>query len=318
MSWFDLFFEDKKELLSEIEIFEKRRNLDLIRKLQKEKNKTDFLSFITEIRFGLTLDPFCDKMKHNCRLPGFTLTPDWLVEMNGQEIMLEVARINATQDDQKFIDFDTMLMEAIEKIEKPYSFKLHYDVEDFDQSQIDFSDFKEFLENWLTKERSIGDIAIYQNVITVECMRRNENLTHAGVMGEFRAIKHKPYRVFSKKGRFMSKVERYAGIVESLNMPYIVCLYLHFESWLELDDVSSALYGNEAEFVGDIEFGGMFPNSIFQDISKALYYNNNLVKKTVSGVLVKRNDSNSYLHNYNYQNRLTELNKLTLLTSFSS
>lgn len=88
----DKYFEKNIDKYDAIKIFEDKRELKLFDKLLYDQNEINFLSWLSEMKFGLKLENFftaiCyDKIINN-------QTPDWIVSANGQTIIFEVLRIN--------------------------------------------------------------------------------------------------------------------------------------------------------------------------------------------------------------------------------
>jgi hypothetical protein len=104
------FFEAKPELLKEIESFERRRSINLLRKLTKDEDEINFFSWLSEARFGLFFDKFCTDVKSDCRIDG--KTPDWFLKMNEQTIISEVLRLNIPEDEHReLIEHDRQMIQ---------------------------------------------------------------------------------------------------------------------------------------------------------------------------------------------------------------
>jgi hypothetical protein len=95
----DEYFETRPEFLAEINDFERRHNLSLWKKLNRERNEINFFSWLSEVRFGLFFDKICDDLQNDYVIG--RKKPDWLINMNGQKILAEVVRLNAPEDEEK-------------------------------------------------------------------------------------------------------------------------------------------------------------------------------------------------------------------------
>lgn len=104
----DKYFEKYKDKFDAIKIFEDKRQLKLFDKLLYDKNDINFLSWLSEMMFGLKLDNFFNTIYYDKTLNN--QTPDWIVSANGQTIIFEVLKINL---DEKVIT------NKIEKFKKP-------------------------------------------------------------------------------------------------------------------------------------------------------------------------------------------------------
>jgi hypothetical protein len=99
-------YENLSETLSKnIKKLCNKHDLSLWKKLKKESNKTVFYSLLVEAHFGLFFDQQCSLLKYNHKIfQNNKLTPDFVISQNGQEIVVDVFRINPAKEDQKIID----------------------------------------------------------------------------------------------------------------------------------------------------------------------------------------------------------------------
>jgi len=105
-------------LLDRVRLLSAKYNLSLYRKIQAETNHISRKSFATESSFGLFFDAYCDDLKYDCPIfEGNNLTPDWIVTSNGQTIIAEVYRLNASNEEQEW-QFE--LGKAIQDAQKKY------------------------------------------------------------------------------------------------------------------------------------------------------------------------------------------------------
>lgn len=107
----DHFAEDRRGILGQIQALEKKRNLRLLNKIEQNSDVVHFYSWLSEMRFGLFLDRFCETLFHDrqlkCVAKGNPQTPDWTTFINGQQILFEVLRINkmTLQQLKEYIDY---------------------------------------------------------------------------------------------------------------------------------------------------------------------------------------------------------------------
>jgi hypothetical protein len=104
------------------------------------------------------------------------------------------------------------------------------------------------------------------------------------------SITWKPDRLVGQRGSIVKKAERYNNLVSRLNRPFMVCVYLAFVSGLDQLDLSHGLYGSLSELTGEYEGLGYAFDSPFRILDSALYYNSEIVRRTVSGVLLRDHD----------------------------
>ena len=96
----ELFEEIRPELIKEIEILSNKHNISLFSRIKKEKDYLNLKSLLTEAHFGIYFDTFSTSIRYNHRI--FTdsnTTPDFVISSNGQDIIMEVCRVNPAQAD---------------------------------------------------------------------------------------------------------------------------------------------------------------------------------------------------------------------------
>ncbi len=245
----------KESLFKKIESLSRKHSLSLFDKVRKENDLRNLEALLTEAHFGFHLDKIGTNLKYNHTVGGL-LTPDFLFTMNGQEIIVEVARINPVQKDMDIDDEENRVIEAFRK-----------------------SNPNDYL------------------------------------IPNSHSISWNPDRLVGQNGSIVKKAMRYENLVTNLNRPFIICVYMAFVSALDRLDLSHGLYGSLSELSGEIEGLGYAFNSPFQVLDKALYYNNETVRRTVSGILLRDHDGSFiFYQNYSSGNRLNQKN----LNFFSS
>lgn len=94
------YFDCNPDFYKKVEALEKRVGKKLFRKLKNNKSQTNFHSWLSEMRFGLFFNKFCE-VKYDTLID--RKTPDWTLIMNDQKILAEVARINVEEDELRQI-----------------------------------------------------------------------------------------------------------------------------------------------------------------------------------------------------------------------
>ena len=95
MTYFDFadkYFETRKDIYNEIKNLSEKRKLNLFDKLLSDKNEINFMSWLSEMKFGLRLDKIFQTLLYDHKINN--QTPDWLVTSKGQNLIFEVVRIN--------------------------------------------------------------------------------------------------------------------------------------------------------------------------------------------------------------------------------
>lgn len=120
----------------------------------------------------------------------------------------------------------------------------------------------------------------------------------------------KAFTEFDQRHGFglMQRLKKDGPLAEADDLPFIICLYLHFHNWFTLDQLYCALYGSPAEYGGRIVVEGFPHGCKFHNLEKALYYTDDQLRNNVSGVLVRSNDTYHFFKNYSSANRLTKEN----------
>lgn len=314
MNYFDHFFNQKKDLLNAITMLDQKHGLNLRANLKRTKAEDEFLATITEANFGLLFDSISNSIKYEYKVFSESAkTPDWTFIINDQCVVAEVVRLNQNESDQKISDFENSLMNILESIELPVLLELDFNDKKINEFAINKFDFKLHVYNWLISGINIGDETTYSDSITVILRQTNRNTDHAHCIGSFHPMRVSESRLSGRRSRLCSKVDKYAPLVEATSIPFIVCLYLHFESWFKPEDLFKALYGSSVEVCGLHEFDGHVPGSYYHDFSNGLFYSNQHFKNNVSGILVSYNNTYSYFHNFSSVNRLNKQNKELLM-----
>jgi hypothetical protein len=306
MKLFEEFFSGHKDLLPVFRSFDSKWNLGLIKKLEKETNRTAFEAMITEIHYALFFEQYCSEIHYEYKaFANSDLTPDWTIIINDQTVILEVVRLNAAADEQCFLDFNGLLFEELEKIKKSCYLKLDYDFDNIDKASFDLHAFGGEVDNWLAGNLVLYESRTFSNGITLDVIGGNTKINHVCVYGPFRGIKFKPLRLTGQKSRLLQKVKKYSALTHSNKLPFIIGLYFDFHSWFEPEELNTVLYGH------DVIIGWNQPETDWyshHDLSNAMYYTNEDMQRDVSGILLRQNNTFSYFHNYYFRNLLNKDN----------
>ncbi len=302
MSLFSLFFDGHKELLEEIKLLDKKHNLNLVRKLETETIKTQFLSTIIEIHFGIFFDKIAADIFYEKKIDN--KTPDWTLWISNQQVLCEVLRLNPSNPDQGHLDFTDRFMDAIHEIEIGCILYFEYD-ESLPRNHIDFADCKTEVQNWLQQNRIHGDRIILQNLIEVEFVEFSPDFETVSLGGGGGGINYDFRRLHSDNSALLTKARKYDEMIEKTELPYIICIYLDFHTWFQKRDLYRILYGSRVEH---------FENSLFYShlIKDSLYYSEDLKMKNVSGVLLYEAGEFIYFNNYS-NHRLNPQNLMKFL-----
>jgi len=304
MNYFEEFFLDRDTLLQNFQQFASKHDLKFLEKLRDEKNKTQFLSKITESHFGLFFSSFASSIKEEPTIDG--KTPDWEVTINGQKIVLEVLRLNASESDQKGLDFMDNFIEEMKEI-KIGAFLSFSHEDNFEVSEINLETCKTIIENWLQTKRKTGETFKLLDNLEIKFLQYSDKFSYACFMGMGGQINYDYRRLYANNSPLLKKANKYLEIIEKYNLPYIICIYLDFHTWFDKEDLFRCLYGSSCE--GTTQSLSVF-STIIED---SLYYCSSRPLKNVSGVLLRQSDTHTYFHNFSGENKLNDSIKNILL-----
>lgn len=93
-----------------------KHKLSLYKKILQENDQANLSSLLTESRFGIFFDKFCETLRYDVKaFANSSKTPDWLVGINGQSIIAEVYRLNPALEVHSRRDAENRAMEEFRK-----------------------------------------------------------------------------------------------------------------------------------------------------------------------------------------------------------
>lgn len=94
---FERYQKEKPQFFEKIAALEKKHAISILPKMRERRFDFDsFIGLMAEVDFGLFLDTFCERLIFEPKIDG--LTPDWLVTIEGREVIVEVARLKDTDE----------------------------------------------------------------------------------------------------------------------------------------------------------------------------------------------------------------------------
>ena len=157
------------------------------------------------------------------------------------------------------------------------------------------------------------DLQKKEDLVIAEYKKKNPDIP---VMPIVHSITWQPDKLYGQNGSISLKANKYGPLVEQINKPIILCIYLEFTSALDPLDLNHSLYGHPAEYIGEFEFGDYSPFCKFHNLNTGLFYNNEQMRKNISGVLLRDNNGTFiYYHNFSSTNRLS-LQNVTFFLNF--
>lgn len=305
MNLYNQFFKDKQKDEQEFILFGERHEIRVKPLLERISNEDEFLATIIELRFGVFLNNFFHRLDYEKRaFPHSMFTPDWLIHSEEQRIVAEVFRLNPSKKDQEEIDFGVKLMDTLALIKEDYCLQLEYDYNEILSLLINFDDVREKISLWFNGGRELEEKLTLYDVLSFKVIDKNLGYNKVLSVGNFSTINFDYRRLSGGNSRLLSKL-KYAQVSYENDMPYIICVYLSFQSWFKPEDVYEKLYGSSVEFHHNEPWGQYYPNAPFHDISKGLFYTNMPFRKYVSGILVRYQDEYIFFPNYSSLNKLS-------------
>lgn len=288
MSLFEKFFNGNEEFLRDIEIFEKLHTLNCLEQLKTESNRENFLSAISELRFGLFLTDKCTHIVKEYRNPHGNQKPDYKVVMNDQELLLEVFRLNRTVKAGLVDEYSNKLHDALHAINVDCNLNIRF------KKLPDIIDEEHFLyiqaqvNQWLQDKRFRGDRLEFESVtILFSCYNEKGGwLTFSNSKPP-----NDPRRLDSDNSQLLKKSDKYNPLIKERKWPYIICLALDIGTILNELDLYISLYGREV-----MDITKPF-QTIYQSLDGALYYREDRKFEYVTGILLYQNGKYSYFPN---------------------
>ncbi len=293
---------------SDLLVFNEHTRKKILNKLRKEKNKMNFLSHITEVKFGLfyAQNGAMTEYEKKYKIGDSIQEPDWTITLGDQTFISEVLRLNPTQKDQNRNDFDKQLINKIEQIEGNYFLQVDFENEYFQIVDYDLNSIIEELKSWFSEKRNLLDQITLFNNFTFTIIKEHTSHNYILASGNVNLIEIDKRRLESSNSEFYKKIDKYTKLIEVKVCPFIISIDIDFVNGLDEEDVSSFLYGRGID--------DRVINSVYTDLSTGLFYNNTNAQKYLSGVMVRRHKTHTYFHNYSIENKLNSANRDFLIS----
>lgn len=309
IDYYSAFFIDKPELEITFKEFSDQFNIPVERKLKAIKDKDEFLAEIIEFQFGIFFGSMFNNVQHERKIFLDSLfTPDWTIINDSHEIVAEVIRLNSSQRDLEEEQVSDKLMETLENIPGDYVVQLKYKYEKIKDINLDHAHLNTSVTEWLKKSREISDFMVFNKTIQVTVTHKGIGSPIVHIVGAYRSINFDYRRLSGQKSRLFSKL-KYADAVNQQQLPYFICIHLSFESGFDTQDMFKSLYGCSGIFHGDEPFEEFYPDAPFHSFMDGLFYNNEIIKNCVSGIIVYYQGTFTFFQNYCNTNRLPSNSK---------
>jgi len=298
----DLYCSYHPEFLKSLEVFSELNKKRILRILNNEKDKMNFLSTIAEIQFGLLFVKLGLEIEYDKKYPN-NQKPDWSILVLDSNILAEVYRLGKSKKDQARSDFEYPLMKKIEKLSHRYLIKMTFLDEYFDTAKFNPQIIVNELDTWLTNaSRNKGETIILQDNFLFEIRKTITPKNHLYCIGNVSSIEIKQEKLEQieklNPNEISKKLTKYISLISENHLPHILCISIDFISGFDFDDFTQYFLGKGVE---NIDFGTPLGNreefkqwgQTWTELGE--FYNN----PTLSGLILLYNNKFRFIPNPN-------------------
>lgn len=281
---FNLFLKYNPDFINKLELFPEALKRTLLSKLNNAPTDTAFLSFVSEINFGLLFSELGFSLQYDKELFD-NKTPDWEISIENTKAICEVYRLGQTDQDQKKSDFENKLKRGFEEIKYGYQIKYSFQEDCINADDFEMEKISSALKIWLSNNREVGEILSIENKIKFQIQNLNQKnkityiSTSKSIDYNINRLEQKKY--FKSNNRVTEKLTKYSNNIEQLRIPYFVCIEsdlkngFYFDEFINYFQDSLCVY-SEDDFIDNYE------NEIEYSELGCLYDYN-----TISGIILK-------------------------------
>lgn len=246
MDLLKLFCDYHPNFMEQLDDFSLVNKEKLLEKLKKAKNRTAFLSTISEINFGKFFKKLNFEIKYDEKFD--KQTPDWTLNLSTFPIICEVYRLGKSMEDQKKADFKNSLKEELQKIPSEYIIKINIGSE-YDHTVI--NQIKERVEKWLKELPNLNDELVVDYEISfkiIDLIKKNKFLSCIS-SGKIDYKISKVKQVESHRpNEITKKIKKYNDIIFSKKIPFFICVDIDFLSGFNHDEFEEYFLGSSVGF----------------------------------------------------------------------
>ena len=223
------------------------------KKLKQETRRDNFLSIVSEIRFGELFNSLGIEFEYDQKFSN-NQTPDYTLTLNDSKAICDVYRLGKSRIDQIRSDFENSLIEGIEKISSSYCLKIDFIQEYFDEGFYDSELIITEIEKWLSlSPLNPGDKIIILDNFEFEILYANTSTNHVTCSGNASSMDIKPNKLKqlgdSKPNEITKKLTKYNDIINEYSLPYFLCVDIDFVSGFDHEDFVEHFRGSGVTFV---------------------------------------------------------------------
>ncbi len=286
MELWNKYLEYHPEIITRFDAIDEVSKNKFIRKLQSEKSKSNFSSTLTELSFYEFFRNNGFNVEYEKLLGG--LTPDLTISKKGELIIAEVLKLNTTEKDTVRNEFESLLLEEIEKIKIGCWVQINFKEDYFDTVQFNQEEIATTFYEWLKSNCIAGKEIELFNFFTFKVIRVDKKYDHVCVFGNVNMIDIDVRRLNSDKSRFVQKMSMYNDLIQEKSLPYLICIRIDFHAAIGENEMFWTMYG---DVVSHLNFG------IQHCELNGFYYKNDLTKN-LSGVLLMISDRVFFFRNF--------------------
>ncbi|WP_333574510.1 hypothetical protein [Sphingobacterium sp.] len=204
-----------------------------LRLLKKEKNKHNFLSLLSELKFGIILGQISTELTHEKKID--LLTPDWQISNQKENSIFEVYRLGKSDKDSNLDELYSFIDSKISNLE--YNIYVQILVNDnlLDYSIQEIEKCIPDVYNWLKENKNnLHATKIFRGIFELKIVKINTSKKHILCTWGVRIIDQKPQKLEQvdglKDNEITKKLKKYADIVSKYHLPYFLCVDIDFVS----------------------------------------------------------------------------------------
>ncbi len=166
------------EFLDSLSVLSENVRRKIIKRLEKESDKNNFLSTIVEIRFGRLFCELGFQAEYDKVFPN-KQRPDWEIRCGEAAAICDVYRLGQSARDQIRSDFESQLIEKLQKIPQSYFLKISFAKRHIDSTLYDVEVIANEVREWLvTSPKEVGDKITIQGDFGFEIIKSRTDVEH--------------------------------------------------------------------------------------------------------------------------------------------
>lgn len=230
---FEQFLKYNPNFTEELHILPSELKSRLLKKLNSANKESNFLSTVSEIRFGLLFTQLGFSIQYDSKI-GEGKTPDWEISIDNKKAICEVYRLGQSEFDQKISDFENRLKRGFEEIRLGYKIRYCINDDSIETEGLQIEDIISKLEEWLNNNVEIDDILQYNNMLEFKILAFDQKNKLTYIPGP-KSIDYQTDRLVqnenhNRPNRVFEKLIKYTEEISAMRVPYFVCIENDFRN----------------------------------------------------------------------------------------